>query len=103
MKEGYVRVASVGEVPPGGMKAVDADGVQVVICNVDGELYAVHDECTHECYPLSEGSLKGHQLTCMLHGARFDVRTGEVTALPAYGSVKTYPIEIDGEDILVAI
>lgn len=99
----FVRVATRSEVPPGGMKAVDVDGVQIALCNVGGEFYAVHDECTHECFPLSEGTLEGHTLVCILHGARFDVRTGEVLALPAYGPVTTYDIELDGEDILVAV
>jgi nitrite reductase/ring-hydroxylating ferredoxin subunit len=99
----FVRVASVGEVPPGEMKAVRADGVDVLLCNVGGELYAVQDECTHECFPLSEGTLDGHAVICMLHGARFDVRSGEVLALPAYGPVTTYEVEINGEDVLVAV
>jgi len=102
-KKNFVRVASVSEVPPGGMKAVRVDGVDVLLCNADGELYAVHDECTHECFPLSEGTLDGHAVVCMLHGARFDVRSGEVLALPAYGPVTTYAVERNGEDILVAV
>ncbi len=93
----------MGEVPPGEMKAVRADGVDVLLCNVGGELYAVQDECTHECFPLSEGTLDGHAVICMLHGARFDVRSGEVLALPAYGPVTTYEVEINGEDVLVAV
>jgi 3-phenylpropionate/trans-cinnamate dioxygenase ferredoxin subunit len=99
----FVRVASVGEVPPGEMKAVRAEGVDVLLCNVNGDVHAVHDECTHECFPLSEGTLDGHRLTCMLHGAQFDVRTGDVLALPAYGPVATYEVQRNGEDILVAV
>ncbi len=102
-RKNFVRVASLSEVPPGGMKAVRVNGVDVLLCNVDGELYAVRDECTHECFPLSEGTLDGHTVICMLHGARFDVRDGEVLALPAYGPVATYEIEKNGEDILVAV
>lgn len=102
-RKNFVRVASVSEMPLGGMKAVRVDGVDVLLCNVDGELYAVHDECTHECFPLSEGTLDGHAVVCMLHGARFDVRNGEVLALPAYGPVATYEVETVGEDILVTV
>lgn len=91
------------DVPPGTMKVADVDGVPLVLCNVDGEFYAVHDECTHETYPLSEGTLKGHSLTCMLHGACFDVRTGEVLALPAYDELETFEVKVDGEDVLVSL
>lgn len=102
-EKNFVRVASVDEVPPGEIKAVRVDGVDVLLCNVDGEFYAVHDECTHECFPLSEGTLDGHAVVCMLHGARFDVRNGEVLALPAYGPVTTYAVKKNGEDVLVAV
>ena len=102
-EKNFVRVASVKEVPLGGMKAVRADGVDILLCNVEGDLYAVHDECTHECFPLSEGTLDGHAVVCMLHGARFDVRNGGVLALPAYGPVATYEVETNGEDVLVAV
>ena len=98
----FVRVAAIDEVPAGAMKSVAVDGVQVLLCNVGGEYYAVHDECTHECFPLSEGTLEGHSLTCILHGACFDVRTGEVLALPAYGPLRTYEVKVDGDDLLIA-
>jgi nitrite reductase/ring-hydroxylating ferredoxin subunit len=98
-----VKVAEVGEVAPGELKAVDVEGEAVVLCNVAGEFFAVHDECTHENFPLSEGTLEGGVLCCLLHGARFDVKTGEVLALPAYGPVKTYEVQVEGEDIFVAV
>jgi 3-phenylpropionate/trans-cinnamate dioxygenase ferredoxin subunit len=101
-KAEFVRVATRDEIPPGAMKTVDVGGVQVLVCNVGGEFHAVHDECTHECFPLSEGTLEGHALICMLHGARFDVRSGEVLALPAYEPLRTYDVQVNGEDILVA-
>lgn len=103
MEKQFVKVATRGEVPPGAMKAIEVEGEQIALCNVDGKFYAVHDECTHECFPLSEGELEANVLTCMLHGAQFDVRTGEVLALPAYGPVKTYEVELDGEDVLIAL
>jgi 3-phenylpropionate/trans-cinnamate dioxygenase ferredoxin subunit len=99
----FVTVAKTGEVPPGGMMAVEVDGAQVLVCNVGGEYHAVHDECTHECFPLSEGSLDGHTVTCMLHGASFDVRSGEILSPPAYEPLKTYRVRVDGDDVLVAV
>lgn len=103
MSKGFVRVASRDEVPPGALLAVEALGERILVCNVDGVLYAVRDECTHEYYPLSAGELNGKTLTCMLHGARFDVETGEVLALPAYESLKTYEIKVEGGEIMVAL
>ncbi len=98
----FVRVASRDDVPPGMVKSVDVDGESIALCNFDGTFYAVHDECTHECFPLSEGTLEGEVLECMLHGAQFDVRTGEVLSPPAYEAVKTYEVRLEGENILIA-
>ncbi len=98
----FVKVATVDQVPAGAMLGVDVEGRQVVVCNVDGEFYAVRDECTHENYPLSEGELAGHRLTCMLHGACFDVKTGAVLAAPAYEPLQSFEVRVDGQDILIA-
>jgi nitrite reductase/ring-hydroxylating ferredoxin subunit len=85
------------------MKSVSVSGEHIVICNVEGKFYAMHDQCTHEYYPLSGGTLDGKRLTCLLHGACFDVTSGVVLSPPAYEAVRTYPVRLDGEDILIAI
>ncbi len=96
-------MATTSEVPPGTIKAVEVEGERIALCNVDGEFRAVQDQCTHEHFPLSEGQLDGDVLTCSLHGARFDVETGEVLGLPADEPVKIYQVRVEGEDILVAV
>lgn len=103
MPKRFVKVATTGEVPPGTIKSVDADGERIALCNVDGEFHAVQDECTHEYFPLSEGELDDNVLTCSLHGAQFDVETGEVLGLPADVPVKIYEVKVEGGDILVAV
>lgn len=101
--ERYISVATKGDVPPGEMRAVEVNGVPVLLCNVNGEFFAVHDECTHECFPLSEGQLGGHAVTCTLHGASFDVKTGEILSPPAYEPLKTYLVRLSGDEVCVAI
>jgi nitrite reductase/ring-hydroxylating ferredoxin subunit len=100
--ERFTKVATTGEVAPGEMISVDVNGEQVLLCNVDGEFYAVHDECTHERFPLTEGTLEGCAVVCALHGARFSLETGEVLAPPALVPVKTYEVRVEGEDIVIA-
>lgn len=98
----FVKVARVADVPPGTLKGVHVNGIAAVLCNVDGRLYALRDECTHEAFPLSAGMLEGKLLTCALHGAQFDCTTGRVEALPAFEAVQTYSVKVEGDDIYVA-
>jgi 3-phenylpropionate/trans-cinnamate dioxygenase ferredoxin subunit len=99
----WVKVAAVGEVAPGQKKQIDLDGVEVVLCNVDGEYCAIEDVCTHDGAPLGNGRLRGEQITCPRHGARFSVKTGAALSMPAVEPVDTYPVKIDGNDIFIEV
>lgn len=101
--DGWVTVARVDEVPEGEARAVEVDDNYIALYNVDGEIYATDDTCTHEEASLSEGFLFDGVIECPLHGAQFDVRTGEVLALPAILPVKTYPVRIEGDDIQIQL
>lgn len=94
-------VAKASEIPPGGMKVVETRGVRVALCNVEGKLYAIEDVCTHDDGPLGEGTLRGGEVECPRHGARFDVRTGAVTRMPAVVPVRTFPVRVEGDEVLL--
>ncbi len=102
-RNGWLRVAGLGEVQPGTLRSVTAGGTDLVLANVDGEVYALEDMCSHEEYPLSDGDLEGTEVECMLHGARFDVCTGRATRLPAVRPVKSYDVEIRDGDIYIRL
>ncbi|MBI4198934.1 MAG: non-heme iron oxygenase ferredoxin subunit [Chloroflexi bacterium] len=95
------RVARVGDVPPGQMKLVEVGGEPVVLANVDGQVYAFSDECTHQACPLSEGDLKSDVVECGCHGSQFNVRTGAVVSGPARRPVKSYAVRVQQQDIFV--
>ena len=97
----WVKVAAAGDCPAGELKGVSADGTQVVLANVDGKICALHDQCSHEEFPLSDGELDGDQVICIYHGARFDACSGARKALPAVRPVKSYPVEIRDGDVYV--
>ena len=61
------------------------------------------DECSHAAIALSEGDVEGLQIECWLHGSRFDLRTGKPTGLPATEPVAIYPVQVDGDDVLVDV
>ena len=100
---GFVQAAKVGELAPGEMKLVEAETRAVVLINVDGELYAIDNECTHAACDLAYGRLDGESLECDCHGSRFNVRTGAVENPPAIDDVPTYAIRIEGDDVLVEL
>ena len=104
MSDGEFRtVARYEDVPLGGLLGVECDGVKLVLANTDGEIFALYDECSHEEFPLSEGELTNGQVECILHGARFDVRTGKPKALPAVRPVRAYECRVEDGEIRVRL
>ena len=99
----FVKAVNTRQIPDGGLVGVEVRGVSIAVANVGGMFYAFDDTCTHEQCSLAEGDLAGTTVTCMCHGAEFDVRTGEVLALPAPSPVKTYRTRIDGDELLVEV
>ncbi len=99
----WVKVADLSECPPGTLLDVEAGRESIVLANIDGDLYALENRCSHQDLPLSDGELDGDRLECLYHGARFDVCTGKAVGLPAIKPVETYPVELRGQEIYVQI
>lgn len=99
----WTRVCAADEVPPGQLKAVEVGNLRVMLANVDGDLYALEDRCSHQDFPLSAGLLEGKQVECVFHGARFDLETGKPTCLPAVRPVRTFEVQVDGGDVLLRV
>jgi|WetSurMetagenome_2_1015567.scaffolds.fasta_scaffold45994_1 ferredoxin-NADP reductase len=102
-KVSFVKVAQHGDLAPGQVKAVAVNGAQIALCNVDGVYYAIDDTCPHRSASLAEGDLIGKEITCPLHGAIFDVTTGEVLEGPAGEGVTSYEVRLLGTDIEIKI
>jgi 3-phenylpropionate/trans-cinnamate dioxygenase ferredoxin subunit len=100
----FVRVCSLADLPAVGAVAADVDGVRIAIVRDSaGDVHAVDDTCSHAKVSLSEGEVEDCTIECWLHGSRFDLRTGQPTALPAIRPVAVYPVTIDGDDVLVDV
>jgi nitrite reductase/ring-hydroxylating ferredoxin subunit len=91
------------DVPPGVIAAVDVGGTRIAIANVGGSYYAFDDTCTHAQCSLAEGELSGTTVTCMCHGAEFDVRTGAVLAPPAPAPVRAYRVRVEAGALQVEV
>jgi 3-phenylpropionate/trans-cinnamate dioxygenase ferredoxin subunit len=94
-------VAKTSHIPEGRAVRVVVDGIEVLLCNHDGTIYALEDVCTHDGAPLDQGHLEGSRIICPRHGANFDVRTGEALTLPAVLPLPTYAVRIEGDDVFV--
>ncbi len=97
---GFIKVARLDDVPPGGMLAVRVEGEDVVLYNVGGTLHATRDSCTHQSYPLSKGALRGKYVKCALHGWEYDVATGEYQGNPDL-RVRCFDVKVEEGEVWV--
>jgi len=103
VSEAWTFVCAGAELLPGEMKSVfdEVTGTPIVVFNLDGELYALEDQCTHEEFELSSGEFNTTEgsVECVLHGARFDVRDGGALCAPAYSPVPKFPVKREHDAI----
>ena len=78
-------------------RAFTVAGRELVLCDVDGEIYALDGICTHEDLPLDGGEIDDGILECPWHGATYEVCTGRVRGLPAITPLRTFPVRVDDE------
>ena len=90
----FTPVCAAEELPAGERLFLEVGDLSIVLLNHEGEFYAIADLCTHDDGPLGEGEVEDHEIICPRHGARFDIRTGEVLALPAIKDVPAYPTRV---------
>ena len=81
--------------------AIDHNGVAVCVARIGDEVYAVEDTCTHSEASLSEGEISGTKIECWLHGAEFDLRTGEALTPPATVPLKTFSVKRNGNQVVI--
>jgi 3-phenylpropionate/trans-cinnamate dioxygenase ferredoxin component len=99
----WQRVCALADLPEEGAVRVWLGDQPVCVARSRGEIFALHDVCSHAEVALSDGEVEDGTVECWLHGSRFDLRTGKPTGLPATKSVGTYETSIDGDDVLVSM
>ncbi len=94
----FYAVCGVDEIPEGDRLFIEVGIRTIVIFNHGGKFYAIADVCSHDQGPVGDGEIDGYEIICPRHGARFDIRNGKVTRLPAVEDIEAYPIQVvDGE------
>ncbi len=99
----YVQVAKMHEIPKNKMQVFKVEGQEILLVNVEGEIYALENRCPHMGYPLYLGSLEGKVLICGFHYAKFDVITGKSLGRVTKKPLKTFEIKIQNSMILVEV
>jgi 3-phenylpropionate/trans-cinnamate dioxygenase ferredoxin subunit len=99
----FVVVARVDDVPAGKTKAVEVAGKSILLCNSRDQIFAVRNLCSHAHESLECGRMRNGWIACPVHGARFDLETGEPMNPPATLPIETYPVRITDGSIEIEI
>ena len=94
-----VKTVKTSEITENSVKVVNVDDKDIAIFNVEGDFYAIDDLCSHAEASLAEGEVFDCKVECPLHGAEFDLKTGQAVTLPATKPVASYVISIEDEVI----
>ena len=105
MKSEMIDICSVSDLPPGAMRMVEWEDLEIGVFNCNGEILAIEDRCSHDNGTLVEGELDQDKCTveCPRHGSLFDLRTGKPLTLPAYVPVETFPVTVEEDTIKVEV
>ena len=99
---GFVKLATLEDIPPGSAKEVEHDGRIYALFNVKGRITAIDGLCPHQGGPLADGHLEGDCVSCPWHGWEFDVRTGK-SSMGSAMKQQVFNVKIEGSEILVQI
>ena len=99
----WIDVAPVAELPAGSRKVIGSEIGAIAVFNLEGELYAIEDICTHDGGELASGICVGDQIICPRHGSRFCIKTGKVLTPPALEDIETFPVRIENGTVQVDI
>jgi len=97
----FQRVASTEEIPPGGRLSVIVDDRALLVLRVGDNFFAIEDVCTHDGQPLTNGAVRGNEIECPRHGARFDITTGRALCMPAVEPVATFEVKVENGEVFI--
>lgn len=103
MTDHFVTVAKKDFLEPGELMYVEVDDEPVCLINLNGELHAINDTCTHEEASLSDGTIDGDDIECPLHGGVFNILTGDPVAFPVVVAIEKYAVRVVGDEVQVSV
>lgn len=103
MSTQWIDIAATDDLPDDDVMGVDIEGRSIALYQIEGEVYATDNICTHGNARLCDGFLEGHEIECPLHQGKFDIRNGKAMCAPLTEDVRTYPVKIEGNRVFVEI
>ncbi len=100
---GKIKVLNKAELEINQSKVVNINENAIAVFNVEGEYFAVDDKCSHADASLSEGEVYDCKIECPLHGAEFDLKTGEALTPPASKAVTCYQVSADEDALYIEV
>jgi naphthalene 1,2-dioxygenase system ferredoxin subunit len=101
MSENWIDVLALESVPEGDVTSVNVGGREIALYEVEGEVFATDNFCTHGAARMSDGFLEGREIECPLHQGRFDVCTGKAMCAPLSQDIRVYPVRIENKRVWV--
>jgi naphthalene 1,2-dioxygenase system ferredoxin subunit len=101
MSENWIDVLALESVPEGDVTSVNVGGQEIALYEVEGEVFATDNFCTHGAARMSDGFLEGREIECPLHQGRFDVCTGKAMCAPLTQDIRVYPVRIENKRVWV--
>ena len=103
MSENWIDAIARDAVPEGDVVGAIVAGKDIAFYEVEGEVFATDNLCTHGAARLSDGFLEGNEIECPLHQGRFDVCTGKAMCAPLAEDIKIYPVKIENMRVMLRL
>jgi naphthalene 1,2-dioxygenase system ferredoxin subunit len=101
MANNWIDVSALDDVPEEDVLGVETAGRDVALYNVDGQVYATDNICSHGHARLCDGFLEGFEIECPLHQGKFDIRDGKPMCEPVTEPLRSYPVKIENGRVFV--
>ena len=99
----FVKVASADELASGEMLTVEVEGRELVLVNLDGQFFALDNQCPHMGGPLGRGRVEQGTIVCPWHAWQWDPKSGRAVSPPVDWRALTYPVRVEDGDVLVRV
>jgi len=101
MSDNWIDLLAIEQVNQSDVTAVNVQGREIALYEIDGQIYATDNLCTHGAGRMSDGFFDGREIECPLHQGRFDVCTGQAMCAPLTENIRVYPVQIENKRVFV--